>query len=317
MPVHRLQFTSPRQLSSLLGGDDSRLKALENTFAVSLSTEGDCLTIEGKQAHIQKVLEVLELLGLARSQGLNIHASDFLNITQAVAKKQGATFKTLFESPVLIKLKNASIIPKTLSQKYYLEAMHKHAIVFGVGPAGTGKTYLAVATALQALFENRVDRILITRPAVEAGEALGFLPGDLKEKILPYLRPIYDALYEMIGQDYTQKLMERGIIEIAPLAYMRGRTLSKAFILLDEAQNATDKQMMMFLTRLGDHSRMIITGDLSQTDLPHNKVSGLKQALEILHAVEGISVFHFAATDVVRHPLVQAIIEAYENYKER
>ncbi len=195
--------------------------------------------------------------------------------------------------------------------------MHKHAIVFGVGPAGTGKTYLAVATALQALFENRVDRILITRPAVEAGEALGFLPGDLKEKILPYLRPIYDALYEMIGQDYTQKLMERGIIEIAPLAYMRGRTLSKAFILLDEAQNATDKQMMMFLTRLGDHSRMIITGDLSQTDLPHNKVSGLKQALEILHAVEGISVFHFAATDVVRHPLVQAIIEAYENYKER
>lgn len=313
MPVHCLQFSSPRQLFGLLGEDDSRIKALENTFAVSLSTEGDCLTIEGKQAHIQKVLEVLELLGLARSQGLNIHASDFSHITQAVAQNKGSQFKALFQNPILIKLKNASIIPKTLSQKHYLEAIHKHVIVFGLGPAGTGKTYLAVATALQALFENRVDRILITRPAVEAGEALGFLPGDLKEKILPYLRPIYDALYEMIGQDYTQKLIERGIIEIAPLAYMRGRTLSRAFILLDEAQNATDKQMMMFLTRLGDHSRMIITGDLSQPDLPSHKTSGLKQALDILHTVEGIGMFHFQARDVVRHPLVQAIIEAYDN----
>ncbi len=313
MPIHSLHFTSPRHLSNLLGEDGSRLRVLESTFAVSLRVEGDCLTIEGKQAQIQKVSEVFELLDLARSQGLNIQASDFLHITQAVAKKEGFPLKTLFEKPILIKLKNASIIPKTLSQKHYLEAMHKHAIVFGVGPAGTGKTYLAVATALQALFENKVDRILITRPAVEAGEALGFLPGDLKEKILPYLRPIYDALHEMIGQDYTQKLIERGIIEIAPLAYMRGRTLSRAFILLDEAQNATDKQMMMFLTRLGDNSRMIISGDLSQTDLPSHKISGLKQALEVLHTVEGVGMFHFEARDVVRHPLVQAIIEAYAN----
>lgn len=315
MPVHRLQFTSPRQLSTLLGEDCSRLKALESTFAVSLNVGGDCLSIEGKQAQIQKVIEVFDLLNLARGQGLKVHAADFLHITQAVAKKEGNAFRALFEKPMLIKLKNASIIPKTLSQKHYLEAMQQYPIVFGIGPAGTGKTYLAVATALQALFENRVERILITRPAVEAGEALGFLPGDLKEKILPYLRPIYDALHEMIGQDYTQKLMERGIIEIAPLAYMRGRTLSRAFILLDEAQNATDKQMMMFLTRLGDNSRMVISGDLLQTDLPSHKTSGLKQALEVLHAVEGIGIFHFEARDVVRHPLVQAIIEAYENLR--
>lgn len=316
MPLQNLHFSSPRQLTSLLGEDSSRIQALETQFSVSLKAEGDCLKIEGKQAHIQKIIEVFDLLGLARSQGLKIHASDFFHITQAVAKQQGDRFKALFQQPILIKLKNASIIPKTLSQKHYLEAISRYAIVFGVGPAGTGKTYLAVATALQALFENKIERILITRPAVEAGEALGFLPGDLTEKILPYLRPIYDALYEMIGQDYTQKLIERSIIEIAPLAYMRGRTLSNAFILLDEAQNTTDKQMMMFLTRLGDNSRMVVTGDLSQTDLPKNKTSGLKQALHVLQNVEGIGLFHFKAEDVVRHPLVQAIIEAYATYTE-
>lgn len=316
MPTHSLHFDSSRQLSTLFCKNPANLEWLGNQFQVELLVDNDCLKISGKNAQIQKIIEVFDLLKLARSQGLYIHHSDFLKIGEAVLKKQAASFRDLFEKPILIQLKNTSVIPKTLSQKYYLEAINKHAIVFGIGPAGTGKTYLAVAAALQALFDNTVDRIIITRPAVEAGEALGFLPGDLKEKILPYLRPIYDAMYDMIGTDYTQKLIEKGIIEIAPLAYMRGRTLSRAFIILDEAQNTSDKQMMMFLTRLGDESRMIITGDISQVDLPTSKISGLRQAIDVLKDVEGLALFYFDTADVVRHPLVQAIIEAYANYTE-
>lgn len=311
MPTHSLHFDSARQLSVLFCKNLENLQWLERHFEVGLLVDNECLKIEGKTSQIQKIIEVFDLLGLARNQGLKIHNADFLKVAEAVLHKKGAVFKDLFEKPILIQLKNASVIPKTLSQKRYLEAIHSHAIVFGIGPAGTGKTYLAVAAALQALFANTVERIIITRPAVEAGEALGFLPGDLKEKILPYLRPIYDAMYEMIGTEYTHKLIEKGIIEIAPLAYMRGRTLARAFIILDEAQNTSDKQMMMFLTRLGDNSRMIVTGDISQIDLPHHKLSGLKQAISVLKDVEGLSLFYFESTDVVRHPLVQAIVEAY------
>ena len=186
-----------------------------------------------------------------------------------------------------------------------------------IGRAGTGKTYLAVAAALKALMNDEVERIILTRPAVEAGEALGFLPGDLKEKIQPYLRPLYDALYDMLGREYTQQLLEKEVIEIAPLAYMRGRTLSSAFIILDEAQNTTPEQMMMCLTRLGDDSRIVVTGDITQTDLPSHKKSGLKQAVEVLREIEGIAFFTFTGADVVRHPLVQNIIEAYENYHQK
>jgi phosphate starvation-inducible PhoH-like protein len=203
-------------------------------------------------------------------------------------------------------------VPKTVNQKRYLNAMLKRDVVFGIGPAGTGKTYLAMAVALSHLIDGKAEKLIITRPAVEAGEALGFLPGDLQEKVLPYLRPLYDAMYDMLGKEDTIKLMERGGIEIAPLAYMRGRTLSNAFIILDEAQNTTNEQMMMFLTRLGDNSRMVITGDTTQIDLPKAKKSGLKHALNILKNVDGIKLHFLDETDVVRHPLVQKIIEAYQ-----
>jgi phosphate starvation-inducible PhoH-like protein len=214
----------------------------------------------------------------------------------------------------VLRFKRTTIVPKTLNQKRYLQFIRKAEVVFGIGPAGTGKTYLGVASALEALVNNQVEKIILTRPAVEAGEALGFLPGDLQEKILPYLRPLHDAMYEMLGKEESDRLIEKGVIEIAPLAYMRGRTLANAYILLDEAQNTTPEQMIMFLTRLGDRSRMIITGDITQVDLPRSKASGLKQAIQVLQGVEGIKLFYFDVVDVVRHPLVSAIIRAYESF---
>ena len=220
-------------------------------------------------------------------------------------------------SPPSIPTNRKSIIPKTLGQKLYLQSMLAHPIVIGIGPAGTGKTYLAMAAAVSALLQNQVQRIILTRPAVEAGEALGFLPGDLREKILPYLRPLYDALHDMLDPVDVATLSEKGIIEIAPLAYMRGRTLANAYIVLDEAQNTTPEQMMMFLTRLGEDSRMIITGDVTQIDLPRAKSSGLIQAPQILKNIPGIEIHQFTASDVVRHPLVQQIIAAYEQAKAR
>ncbi|MGA2051901.1 MAG: PhoH family protein [Opitutales bacterium] len=232
----------------------------------------------------------------------------------AVGRGEGEQLRELFENPLVLKLKRCTIVPKTINQKRYLQFIRKQDIVFGVGPAGTGKTYLAMAAALSALLDGQVEKIILTRPAVEAGEALGFLPGDLQEKILPYLRPLYDAMYDMVGKEDSARLIEKGVIEIAPLAYMRGRTLSNAYILLDEAQNTTPEQMMMFLTRLGDRSRMIVTGDITQVDLPRAKISGLKQAIQVLQGVPGIKLFYFDYADVVRHPLVAAIIQAYEAY---
>src|ERR1019366_9486031 len=213
--------------------------------------------------------------------------------------------RALIDEPLVIATNRKSIVPKTLGQKLYLQSMLAHPIVFGIGPAGTGKTYLAMAPAVSLLLRNEGGRIILTRPAVEAGETLGFLPGDLREKILPYLRPLYDALGDMLDPEDTARLTEKGIIEIAPLAYMRGRTLSRCFVVLDEAQNTTPEQMMMFLTRLGEDSRMIITGDITQIDLPRAKSSGLIQAPQILKNIPGIEVHHFTASDVVRHPLVQ------------
>ena len=229
------------------------------------------------------------------------------------ARGEGAQLRTLLEEPLVIATNRRTIIPKTLGQKLYLQSMLAHPIVFGIGPAGTGKTYLAMAAAVSALLRNEVERIILTRPAVEAGEALGFLPGD--EKILPYLRPLYDALHDMLDPEDVARLTEKGVIEIAPLAYMRGRTLSHAFIVLDEAQNTTPEQMMMFLTRLGEESRMVVTGDITQIDLPRSKQSGLLEVRHILSDVPGIDFHTFSGADVVRHPLVQKIIEAYDDYR--
>jgi phosphate starvation-inducible PhoH-like protein len=223
--------------------------------------------------------------------------------------------RSLFTEPLQIATNRKSVVPKTIGQKLYLQAMQKNPIVFGIGPAGTGKTYLAMAAAISALLKNQVQRIVLTRPAVEAGETLGFLPGDLREKILPYLRPLYDAMHDLLDPEDAARLAEKGVIEIAPLAYMRGRTLANAYVILDEAQNTTPEQMMMFLTRLGDESRMVVTGDITQIDLPRSKQSGLVQAPRILRNIPGIEFQHFTASDVVRHPLVQKIIDAYEQAK--
>lgn len=314
MPQHFLKYPNPKHLEQLYSQNDQNLLKAEKALNVELTPQGESLSIEGAQDAIKKAEEVFNLLDFGRSQGLKIHDADFANVLNAVIKGQSAAIREIFESPVTINVKKGSIVPKTINQKRYIQFIYKHDIVFGIGPAGTGKTYLAVAVALQALLENKVDRIILTRPAVEAGEALGFLPGDLQEKILPYLRPLYDAMYDMLGKDDTARLLEKNIIEIAPLAYMRGRTLSNVYIILDEAQNTTNEQMMMFLTRLGENSRMIITGDITQVDLPKTKLSGLKQAVEILSKVKGVKLFYFESSDVVRHPLVQRIIEAYEHH---
>ena len=254
---------------------------------------------------------LFQFLESARNQGIHIRTSDFNYTLRCLAKGKADELREIYENPLVIKLKQRSIIPKTLNQKRYLQCIDQNTITFGIGPAGTGKTYLAMAMGLKELLAGTVERIILTRPAVEAGEALGFLPGELKEKVLPYLTPLYDAMNDMMGKELIVQMVDRGTIEIAPLAYMRGRTLSNAFVILDEAQNSTHEQMMMFLTRLGDGSRMVITGDVTQVDLPFSKQSGLKEAIRILENIQGLRMFHFESQDVVRHPLVQNIIDAY------
>ena len=312
MPKKTIHFDNPRILNSLYCANDKNLAKIEKLFEVELICREDWLSITGKKAAIDTVEILFEVLNKGRSQGITIRTSDFENIMKSVKRGEGEAMRENFNKPLVVQLKRKSIVPRTLNQKKYLLAIRELEIVIGIGPAGTGKTFLAVAAALDALFKEEVEKIILTRPAVEAGEALGFLPGDLTEKIQPYLRPLYDAMFEMIGRETSQKLVEKGAIEIAPLAYMRGRTLSNAFVILDEAQNTTPEQMMMFLTRMGDKSRMVVTGDITQIDLPRSKNSGLKQAIHVLKAVEGIKVFTFKGTDVVRHALVQEIIEAYQ-----
>lgn len=312
MPKKTLHFTSTRQLNQLYCNSEKNLKHVEKEFNVVLTSREDWLQIEGSEKKIKKVETLFELLELARSQGITIKNSDFENILKAVLNNEADEMRETFQSPVILKIRNKSIIPKTINQKRYLQYINKNDIVLAVGPAGTGKTYLAMAAAIHALLKNEVSKIILTRPAVEAGEALGFLPGDLTEKILPYLRPLYDAMYDMLGVEETELLLEKHVIEIAPLAYMRGRTLSNAYIILDEAQNTTHEQMMMILTRLGDSSRIIVTGDISQVDLPKTKISGLKEAIHTLSNIEGIKIFYFENKDIMRHPLVQKIIEAYQ-----
>ena len=311
MPSETIHFSSARQLSLLYADDGRNLEEAEHYLGVSIASRDDWVTVEGKIEGIASLKAVFELLEAARAQGLRIRSSDFHYTLRCVAEGKANELREIYRHPLVIKLKRQSVVPKTLNQKRYLQAIDAHPITFGIGPAGTGKTYLAMAMALRELLEGRVERIILTRPAVEAGEALGFLPGELQEKILPYLTPLYDAMNDMIGKEQTMQLVERGIVEIAPLAYMRGRTLANAFVVLDEAQNTTHEQMMMFLTRLGDGSRMVVTGDITQTDLPRNKQSGLKEATRVLKDIERIRLFYFDGQDVVRHPLVQDIINAY------
>jgi phosphate starvation-inducible PhoH-like protein len=310
-----LTYPSARHLSQLYCGTEDNLALVEKTLGVRIVTRDDWLKLEGPAEAIARAEEFLTLLNTGRNQGLAYRTPDFRRLLELFARDDGAGLRSLINEPLVIATRRKSIVPKTLGQKLYLQSIQKNPVVFGIGPAGTGKTYLAMAAAISALLKNQVQRIVLTRPAVEAGEALGFLPGDLREKILPYLRPLYDALHDMLDPEDVATLSEKGVIEIAPLAYMRGRTLANAYIILDEAQNTTPEQMMMFLTRLGDESRMIVTGDITQIDLPRSKLSGLMQAPRILRNIPGIDFHHFTAADVVRHPLVQKIIAAYEEAK--
>ncbi len=310
-----LHFPSPRHLHQLYAGRDENLTFAEQQLGVTLITREDWLKIEGPDLGSVRAEQLFGFLNEARGQGVAIRTPDFHRFVEIIARGEAEQLRALFGEPLVIATQRKSIVPKTLGQKLYLQSMQRNPLVFGIGPAGTGKTYLAMAQAVSALLGNQVQRIILTRPAVEAGETLGFLPGDLREKILPYLRPLYDAMQDMLDPEDIARLTEKGVIEIAPLAYMRGRTLSQSFIILDEAQNTTPEQMMMFLTRLGEDSRMVVTGDVTQIDLPRSRQSGLLEVQRILGGVPGIEFHQFSGADVVRHPLVLKIIEAYERYK--
>ena len=315
MPSKTLYYQNPRHLHQLYCGREDNLLAIEQAFGVKLATRDDWLKVDGADSDIARVEDFFSFLNDGRQQGLTLRNREFGQLLEGFARGDGPGIRKLFAEPLVISTNRKSIVPKTAGQKLYLQSIQKNPVVFGIGPAGTGKTYLAVAAAISALLKNQVQRIVLTRPAVEAGEALGFLPGDLREKILPYLRPLYDAMNDMLAAEDVARLVEKGTIEIAPLAYMRGRTLSNAFIILDEAQNTTPEQMMMFLTRLGDSSQMVVTGDVTQIDLPRSKQSGLLQVRHILSGIDGIDFHFFTGADIVRHPLVQKIIEAYEHYR--
>ncbi|RME70798.1 MAG: PhoH family protein [Verrucomicrobia bacterium] len=316
MASKTLNFPNPRHLSQLYCGNVANLAEVEKRLGVHIATRDDWLTIEGEPENVARAEALFNLLDEGRAQGMRIHNADFAHMLEGVARGDLDKLRGLFADTVVLKTSRRTIVPKTLGQKRYLQAIQRADVVLGIGPAGTGKTYLAVAAAVAALLRGEVQRIILTRPAVEAGEALGFLPGDLEEKLLPYLRPLHDAMYDMLERDDVARLVEKRVIEIAPLAYMRGRTLSNAFIILDEAQNTTSEQMMMFLTRLGDGSKMVVTGDLTQIDLPRSKGSGLTQARRILKGVEGIEIHEFGSADVVRHPLVLRILEAYRKDRD-
>ena len=288
---------------------------IESHLSVRIVTRDGWLQVDGEKEAIEKVEAIMILLQDARSQGLKILNPDFKNVLEGVVAGREEELRALFDKSCVIQTRRSTIVPKTLGQKKYLQSICENDIVFGIGPAGTGKTYLAMAAAGAKLLDGSIKRLILSRPAVEAGETLGFLHGDLQEKILPYLRPLYDALYDMIDRDDVAKLIEKGVIEIAPLAYMRGRTLSDSFIILDEAQNTTPEQMMMFLTRLGNESKMVITGDITQIDIPRSKTSGLLEIRKVLKSLKGISFHEFGASDVVRHHLVQKIVEAYDAYR--
>ena len=314
-----LDFENPRALQLLYANDLRLLKSLEDALKVKVTTREGWVRLEGEPENLDRARQVFAQLDTARKNGVEIRRHEFDYALRSVSEPEGdgngSGLDALVDSRITVSPRRAPIVPKTAGQRNYLQLIDKHDVVFGVGPAGTGKTYLAMAMAVSALKREQVARIILTRPAVEAGEALGFLPGDLNEKILPYLRPLYDALHDMLEPEELQRHMDRGVIEVAPLAYMRGRTVHRAFIVLDEAQNTTTEQMFMFLTRLGLDSKCIVTGDQTQIDLPSNKRSGLIEAMQALKGVEGIAFQMFEERDVVRHQLVQSIVRAYKQYR--
>ena len=301
----------------LFGSFDANIKLIEQTLGVSVVNRDNDLKISGEPESVLKALKVIEGLLTFVSRGEQLTEQNVRYVMSLVDEGTEDKLSELGQDVICVTAKGKPVKPKTFGQKKYVKAIGKNTITLGVGPAGTGKTYLAVAMAVTAFRKKEVNRIILTRPAVEAGEKLGFLPGDLQNKVDPYLRPLYDALFDMLGGETYNKYLERGNIEVAPLAYMRGRTLDDSFIILDEAQNTSREQMKMFLTRLGFNSKMVITGDVTQIDLPKDKVSGLNEALKVLETVEDVSVCWLTAKDVVRHALVQRIVGAYEQYEMR
>ncbi|MBS0950014.1 PhoH family protein [Weissella minor] len=308
------QFENPEQEIGLVGPQDANIKLLEEGMHVVIKGMGEQLLISGDEQAVAQTFAVIDELCFLIKKGVRIAPADVVSAMNMVQRGALEYFADMYTETVIRDAKGRSIRVKNYSQREYVNAIKHQDVVFGIGPAGTGKTYLAVAMAVAALKRGDVERLVITRPAVEAGESLGFLPGDLKEKVDPYLRPIYDALFAILGKEHTERLIDREVIEIAPLAYMRGRTLDNAFIILDEAQNTTTQQMKMFLTRLGFGSKMVVNGDPSQIDLPPRVRSGLLQAQDVLAAVNHIGMVTFNAGDVVRHPVVASIVAAYDAF---
>ena len=314
MPTETLHYESARSAQALFGNDEKNLRLLETELAVRATSREGWIKLEGESLELSRAKRLFEALDRSRqADGVAARPRDFTHALHVLKHDGPDALDSLFANRISTSGKKSVVTPKTVGQHRYVQAIRDHDVT--IGPAGTGKTYLAMAMAVAALREGRVSRIILTRPAVEAGEALGFLPGDLYQKLDPYLRPLHDALHDMMPVDEIQRNMERGVIEIAPLAYMRGRTLNQSFIVLDEAQNTTAEQMLMFLTRLGFGSKVVVTGDPTQIDLPRNKYSGILEAMRALRNVEGIALIHFEKRDVVRHPLVQRIVHAYELHR--
>jgi len=308
-----IHLQSTDDFALLVGTHDKHVKLVEENTNTQICARGEIIQIIGTEHDVANAEQVFQVLLTLINRGININTADVVSALNFMNQGKLPSFLAMYEEEIMKDRAGKAIRAKTIGQSHYITAVRRHDVVFGIGPAGTGKTFLAVVLAIAALKKGQVEKIILTRPAVEAGEKLGFLPGDLKEKVDPYLRPVYDALYQVFGVDHTNRLMERGIIEIAPLAYMRGRTLENAFVILDEAQNTTIAQMKMFLTRLGFHSKMIVNGDASQIDLPRGVTSGLIHAQQTLQGIKQIDFVRFDAADVVRHPVVAEIIRAYEN----
>ena len=310
-----LHFDNARQLQSLYANDLQLLKRMEDSLGVKVTTREGWVKLEGEPEKIEKAERVFNQLEEAQKKGVPIQKHEFQYALNSVSESRGDDLTDAVSMKITTSSRKPAIVARSAGQKNYLEAIDKHDIVFGIGPAGTGKTYLAVAMAVSALKKDQVSRIILTRPAVEAGEALGFLPGELEQKIAPYLRPLYDALRDMLEPEEIERSIARQTIEVAPLAYMRGRTLNNAFVILDEAQNTTTEQMFMLLTRIGPHSKCVITGDVTQVDLPPNKRSGVVEALQALKNIPGIAIVYLNERDVVRHELVRSIITAYQQHR--
>ena len=309
------RITVPEEgIETLFGSYDENLKHLESLFKVRIRTQGHELLVDGESSDLERVNRVVAQLSSFMRDGYKLSDADVKTASDLVAQDTSVDLREHFLKGSLTAAGRRRVAPKTVTQRLYLDAIEQHDIVFGIGPAGTGKTYLAMAQAVAFLVSKKVSRIILARPAVEAGEKLGFLPGDLQEKVNPYLRPLYDALYDMLDVERVGRYIERGTIEIAPLAFMRGRTLNDSFVILDEAQNTTTEQMKMFLTRLGFGTKAVITGDITQIDLPNGRTSGLVEAVKVVGGIEGIAFIRFDERDVVRHRLVQHIVKAYEAY---